>query len=110
MTESTTHLNQRRLVVEEKASARAELLSGKATASHRPRINEARQTARETLTKAREARSSTAGAFQSAGARCEETASGLGAAKSCCASAKVVFNTACQNPRILLGCRVRFPH
>ena len=51
MTESATRLNQRRLVVEEKASARAELLGGEATASHRTRINEARRTARETLTR-----------------------------------------------------------
>lgn len=96
MTESATRLNQRRLVVEEKASARAGLLGGEATASHRTRINEARRTARETLTKAREVKSSTAGAFQSASARCEEAASGLEAAKSRRASAEVAFNTACQ--------------
>lgn len=97
MAESATRLNQRRLVVEEKASARAELLGGEATASHRTRINEARRTARETLTKAREAKSSTAGAFQSASARCEEATSGLEAAKSRRASAEVAFNTACQD-------------
>lgn len=94
---ATTRLNQRRLVVDEKASARAELLGGEATASHRTRINEARRTARETLTKAREAKSSTAGAFQSASARCEEATSGLEAAKSRRASAEVAFNTACQD-------------
>lgn len=97
LTESATRLNQRRLVVDEKASARAELLGGEATASHRTRINEARRTARETLTKAREAKSSTAGAFQSASARCEEATSGLEAAKSRRASAEVAFNTACQD-------------
>ena len=72
MTESAARLNQRRLVVEKKASVRAELLGGEATASHRTRINEARRTARERLTRAREAKSATAGAFQSAGARCQE--------------------------------------
>jgi exonuclease SbcC len=97
MTESTTRLNQRRLVVEEKASARAELLGGEATAGHRTRINEARRTARETLTKAREAKSSTAGGFQSASARCEEATSGLEAAKSRRALAEVAFNAACQD-------------
>lgn len=97
MTESATRLDQRRLVVEEKASGRAELLGGEATASHRTRINEDRRTARERLTKAREAKSATAAAFQSASARCEEAASGLEAAKSRRASAEVAFNTACQD-------------
>ncbi len=97
MTESATRLDQRRLVVEEKASGRAELLGGEATASHRTRINEARRTAREGLTKAREVKSATAAAFQSASARCEEAASGLEAAKSRRASAEVAFNTSCQD-------------
>ena len=97
MTESAARLNQRRLVVEKKASVRAELLGGEATASHRTRINEARRTARERLTRAREAKSATAGAFQSAGARCQESASGLEAAKSRRASAEVAFNTTCQD-------------
>ena len=77
MTEAAAHLNQRRLVVEERARARAELLGGEATASHRTRINEARRTARETRARAREASSATSAAFQSASARCEEAASGL---------------------------------
>ena len=97
MTEMAARLNQRRLAVDEKARARAELLDGEATASHRTRINEARRTARETLAKAREAKSTTAAAFQSAGARCEEAASGLEAAKSRRASAEAVFNAACQD-------------
>jgi exonuclease SbcC len=95
--ETATRLNKRRLVVEEKAAARAELLGGEATASHRTGINEARRTARETLTRAREAKSSTAGAFQSANARCEEAASGLEVAKNRRASAEVAFNSACQD-------------
>ena len=97
MTEGATRLNQRRLVVEEKESVRAELLGGEATASHRTRINEARRAARDRLTRAREAKSAIAGAFQSADARCQEAASGLKAAKSRRASAEVAFNTACQN-------------
>lgn len=97
MTESAARLNQRRLVVEEKATARAELLGGEATASHRTRINEARRTARETLAKARAAKSATAGAFQSASARCEEAAAGLEAAKNRRASAEGAFNMACQD-------------
>ncbi|UGA49017.1 AAA family ATPase (plasmid) [Bradyrhizobium quebecense] len=95
-TESAARLNQRRLVVEEKATARAELLGGEATASHRTRINEARRTARETLAKAREAKSAAAGAFQSASARCEEAVAGLEAAKNRRASAEGAFNMACQ--------------
>ena len=55
MTESATRLSQRRLVVEEKASIRAELLGDEATASHRTRINEARRAARQKLTRARDA-------------------------------------------------------
>ena len=97
MTESATRLSQRRLVVEEKASIRAELLGDEATASHRTRINEARRAARQKLTRARDAKSATAGAFQSAGARCQEAASGLKAAKSRHTSAELAFNTACQD-------------
>lgn len=97
MTESAAELNQRRLVVEEKATARAELLGGEATASHRTRINEARRTARETLAKAREAKSAAAGAFQSASARCEEATPGLEAAKNRRASAEGAFDMACQD-------------
>lgn len=97
MKETSTRLNQRRLVVDEKARVRAELLDGEATATHRTRINEARRTARETLAKAREAKSVSAAAFQSAGARCEEAASGLEIAKSRRASAEVALNAACQD-------------
>ncbi|WP_033921033.1 AAA family ATPase [Sphingomonas sp. 37zxx] len=97
MKETSTRLNQRRLVVDEKARVRAELLDGEATATHRTRINEARRTARETLAKAREAKSASAAAFQSAGARCEEAASGLETAKSRRASAEVALNAACQD-------------
>ncbi len=97
MKETSTRLNQRRLVVDEKARVRAELLDGEATATHRTRINEARRTARETLAKAREAKSASAAAFQSAGARCEEAASGLETAKSRRGSAEVALNAACQD-------------
>ncbi len=97
VTETATRLDQRRLVVDEKVLARAELLDGEATAVHRTGINEARRTARETLAGRREAKSSTAGAFQSASARCEEAASALEAAKSRRASAEVAFISACQS-------------
>ncbi|MGY3281239.1 AAA family ATPase [Bradyrhizobium sp. S3.7.6] len=97
MTQSAAQLNQRRRFAQEKATARAELLGGEATASHRTRINEAGRTARETLAKAREAKSNAAGAFQSASARCEEAAAGLEAAKNRRASTEGAFNTACQD-------------
>ena len=88
-------LNQRRLAEGEKARARAELLEGEATASHRGRISEACRTTREMLAHAREAKSATDVAFQSAGARCEEAAGGLDTANGRHASAKDVFNAAC---------------
>ena len=97
MTEAAAHLNQRRLVVEERARARAELLGGEATASHRTRINEARRTARETRARAREASSATSAAFQSASARCEEAASGLEVANCRRVCAGEVFHTACRD-------------
>lgn len=97
MTESATRLTQRRLVVEEKASARADLLGGEATASHRTRINEARRTARETLARAREAKSANTATFQSAVARCEEASAGLKAAKNRLVSAEVAFTAASQD-------------
>jgi len=53
--------------------------------------------ARETLAKAREARSAISAVFQSAGARCEEAASALEVAERRRASAEVALNVACQD-------------
>ena len=96
MIESAARLDQRRLVEQEKARARAELLDGEATASHRTRINEARLAAGETLAKARDAKSVTSAAYQSADARCGETDFALETAKDRCVSAEVAFEAACQ--------------
>lgn len=88
-------LNQRRLAEGEKARGRAELLDGEATASHRTRINEACQTTRETLARARETKSATDAAFQAAGARCDEAAAGLETANGRNALAEAAFSAAC---------------
>jgi len=96
MTETAALLDKRRLAVEERAGARAELLGGETTAGHRTRLNEARRLARETLARAREAKSATSAAFQAAGARCEEAASGLEVAENRRASAELALAAACQ--------------
>ncbi|MHC2611337.1 AAA family ATPase [Bradyrhizobium diazoefficiens] len=90
-------LDQRRLAEGEKARARAELLDGEATASHRARITEACQTTREALARARETKSTTDAAFQAAGARCDEAAAGLETAKGRNALAEKAFNAACMD-------------
>ncbi|WP_225172604.1 hypothetical protein [Bradyrhizobium sp. BRP19] len=90
-------LDQRRLAEGEKARARAELLDGEATASHRARIAEACQTTREALARARETKSTTDAAFQAAGARCDEAAAGLETAKGRNALAEKAFNAACMD-------------
>ncbi len=94
--ETVVRLDQRRSIVDEKTLARAKLLGGEVTAIHRTRINEARQTARETLAAVREAKSNTAAAWQAAGARCEEAISALAAAKRRRTSAEAAFGAACQ--------------
>lgn len=94
--ETAVRLDQRRSIVDEKTLARAKLLDGEVTAIHRTRINEARQTARETLAAVREAKSNTAAAWQAAGARCEEAVSALAAAKRRRTSAEAAFGAACQ--------------
>jgi exonuclease SbcC len=96
-TETAAHLGQRRSVVDEKTLARAGVLDGEPTGAHRTRINEARRTARETLAAVREEKSAAAAALQGAGARCEETASAVEAAKRRRASAEDTFDTACQS-------------
>ncbi|WP_429923199.1 AAA family ATPase [Agrobacterium vitis] len=88
-------LDQRRLAEEEKARARAELLDGEATASHRTRINETCMITREALARARETKFATDAAFQAAGARCDEAAAGLETAKGRNAFAEEAFNAAC---------------
>ncbi|ODT21759.1 MAG: exonuclease SbcC [Kaistia sp. SCN 65-12] len=88
-------LDQRRVAEGEKGRARAELLGGEATASHRTRINEACRIAREAFAHAREAKSATGAAFQAAGARCDEAAAGLETANGRNASAEEAFNAAC---------------
>lgn len=97
MTETSARLTQRRSIMEEKANARAQLLDGELTATHRTRVNESRRIARERLASVREAKSATAAAFQAAGARCEETISALESATSRRASAEQAFNAACQD-------------
>lgn len=88
-------LDQRRMAEGEKARARAELLDGEATASHRTRINEACRTTREVLARARETKSATDAAFQAAGARCDEAAAGLETADGRNALAEEAFSVAC---------------
>ncbi len=88
-------LDQRRMAEGEKARARAQLLDGEATASHRTRINDACRTTREALALARETKSATDAAFQAAGARCDEAAAGLETAKGRNALAEEAFNAAC---------------
>jgi len=97
MTKTVSLLDQRRLVEDEKARARAELLGGEETTIHRTRISEACQTTRELLAHAREAKSEADAAFQSAGARCEEAAAGLETANGRHTSAEEAFNTACRD-------------
>ncbi|MUZ65283.1 AAA family ATPase [Agrobacterium vitis] len=92
---TTRLLDQRRMAEGEKARTRAELLDGEATASHRTRINEACQTTREMLARARETKSATDAAFQAAGARCDEAAAGLETANGRNALAEAAFNAAC---------------
>jgi exonuclease SbcC len=96
-TETAAHLSQRRSVVDEKTLARAELLNGEPTGAHRTQISEARRTARETFAAVREEKSAAAAALQGAGARCEETASAVEAAKQRRASAEDTFDAACQS-------------
>lgn len=88
-------LDQRRLAEGEKARARAELLDGEPTVSHRTRINEACRTTREVLARARDTKSATDAAFQAAGARCDEAAAGLETANARNASAEAAFSMAC---------------
>lgn len=88
-------LDQRRLAERAKARARAELLDGEPTACHRIRINEACRITREVLARARDTKSVTDAAFQAAGARCEEAAAGLEAAKGRNALAEATFSAAC---------------
>jgi exonuclease SbcC len=96
VTETTALLSSRRAVVDNKTLARGQLFGGEATASHRTRINEARRKARETLTAARDSKSTTAAVFQAAVARCEETVIALDAAKRRRDSAEEVFSAACE--------------
>lgn len=90
-------LDQRRMAEGENARARAELLHGEATASHRARINEACRITRKALAHARETRSATDAAFQAAGARCDEAAAGLETANGRNAVAEEAFKAACLN-------------
>jgi len=87
--------DQRRMAEDEKARARAGLLDGEATASHRTRVNEACRVTRNALAHAREAKSTTDAAFQAAGARCDEAAAGLETANGRKASAEEAFKLAC---------------
>jgi len=88
-------LNQRRMAEGEKARARAELLDGEVTATHRARINEAYRTTGEAFARAREAKSANDAAFQAAAARYDEAAAGLESANRRNASAEETFNAAC---------------
>ncbi len=88
-------LDQRRVAESERARARAGLLDGEATDSHRARINEACRITRDALVHAREAKSATDAAIQAAGARCDEAAAGLETANERNASAEEAFNVAC---------------
>ena len=97
VTETAARLGQRRSVADEKMLARAGLLDGEATGVHRTRVNEARRTARETLAAVREEKSIAAAGLQGAGARCEEAASVVEAAKRRRTSAEDAFGAACQS-------------
>ncbi|OYW97528.1 MAG: exonuclease SbcC, partial [Rhizobiales bacterium 32-66-8] len=88
-------LDQRRMAEEEKARARAELLEGEATASHRTRINEACRTTSEVFARARATKSASDTAFQAAGARCDEAAAGLETANGRNVLAEEAFSAAC---------------
>lgn len=87
--------DQRRVAENEKARARAGLLDGEATASHRTRVNEACRVTRDALAQAREAKSASDAAFQAAGARCDEAATGLEAANGRNAVADEALKLAC---------------
>ena len=87
--------DQRRVTEGEKAHARAGLLDGEATASHRTRISEACRLTRDALAHAREARSTSDAAFQAAGARCDEAAAGSEIANTRNAVAEEAFKRAC---------------
>jgi exonuclease SbcC len=97
VTTTALFLDQRRMAEGEKARARAQLLDGEATGSHRTRINEACRITRESLARARETKSATDAAFQAASARCDEAAAGLETAKGRSALAEETFNAACED-------------
>jgi exonuclease SbcC len=88
-------LNQRRSVADEKTLARARLLNGEATSSHRTRLNEARRTAQEAHAAAREAKSKTVAAFEAAGGRYDEVVVALATARDHRTSAESAFGAAC---------------
>ncbi|MGB8841893.1 MAG: AAA family ATPase [Aliidongia sp.] len=92
---AAAELDQRCSVAEKKTLARATLLEGEATSSHRTRFNETRRIAREALATAREAKSKTAAAFEAAGARHDEVVVALAAARAHHASAESAFGAAC---------------
>ena len=94
--ETDHRMMQRRLVADEKAKARAELFDGEATASHRTRLNKARQDAREKLALARDHKSATAGAFQAAEARCADALAAQGIALLRRNAGEAAFAAACE--------------
>ncbi|MCL2715465.1 MAG: AAA family ATPase [Alphaproteobacteria bacterium] len=95
VTESTGALEQRRLVEQGKAAARATLLDGEETAAHRSRINAACQATREALAGTRDASTASAGALQAASALVEEGTATLAATQQSAASSETAFRAAC---------------
>ncbi|WP_439573840.1 AAA family ATPase [Phreatobacter sp.] len=88
-------LDQRRKAEAAKAGARAQLLDGEATASHRARISEACRASRQALASAREAKSSAHAGLTTADARCGDADDNMKAARGLAASTEETFTAAC---------------
>lgn len=89
-------LDQRRRTEQEKARARAAVLGGEATATHRARISGACEVSRETLARARARKAASEGALQAAAARCDEATSVLEMSAGRSDRAERALGTACQ--------------
>jgi len=88
-------VEQRRLVEQGKSEARAALLDGEDTQSHRDRFNAALEATREALASASETKSASDAALQTASARLEDGTTILQAACQSSAAAEAAFNSAC---------------
>jgi len=94
-TEARRHAELRRATLEEKVSARAQLLNGEETDAHRKRINDAHAAVRTKLAGSSEARSAAAAALQAAVGRHDEVAGALETAVAQRATAEKSFVAAC---------------